>query len=125
MAKFLFEMPDDMTTMVEVFRVKRGHKATAQAVRELISTGMEVAGSMLGQTQITPAAEGHGRTIRVQIDHKTIVDRHPLVSSPENTAAVAKMGIAASKSWPMAEPAAANHTIPFGPVKRATPKRAK
>jgi hypothetical protein len=43
MPKFIFEMPDDMSALVEAFRIRRGHKATAVAVRELISTGLEVA----------------------------------------------------------------------------------
>lgn len=43
MAKFIFEMPDDMTALVEAYRVRRGHKATAVAVRELISAGLEAA----------------------------------------------------------------------------------
>lgn len=43
MPRFIFDMPDDMAALVEAFRIRRGHKATAVAVRELISTGLEVA----------------------------------------------------------------------------------
>lgn len=52
MAKFIFEMPEDMAALVEAFRVKRGHKATAVAVRELISTGLEVSGHTIGPVSV-------------------------------------------------------------------------
>lgn len=54
MSRFIFEMPDDMAALVEAYRVKRGHKATAIAVRELISTGIEVAGQLIGPIEVTP-----------------------------------------------------------------------
>lgn len=57
MAKFIFEMPDELALLVEAYRRTRGHKATAIAVRELISTGLEVAGD-LGVFQAAPKAIG-------------------------------------------------------------------
>lgn len=42
MAKFIFEMPDELAEAVEAYRVKRGLKATAEAVRLLLRAGLDV-----------------------------------------------------------------------------------
>lgn len=43
MGRFIFDLPDDLATSIEAYRVKRGHKATAVAVRELITQGLALA----------------------------------------------------------------------------------
>lgn len=44
MSKFLINLSEADRGLIEAYRVKRGHKATAVAVRELIAIGIEVAG---------------------------------------------------------------------------------
>lgn len=43
MAKFIFEMPEQLAAHVERHRIQRGFKSTAEAVRELIDLGVQVA----------------------------------------------------------------------------------
>jgi len=40
MARFIFELPDDLAARVEAFRVSAGMKATAVAVRVLLERGL-------------------------------------------------------------------------------------
>lgn len=88
--KFIFLMPDDMATLVEAYRVKRGHKATAIAVRELISTGLEVAGKLIGPIQV----DHEGRSVSPPEDAPKIkgVDRLAMVTvGPGAAEAFAKL----------------------------------
>ena len=43
MAKFIFEMPDDLAAQVEAYRCDKGIKATAEAVRRLLAGGLHMA----------------------------------------------------------------------------------
>lgn len=60
MSRFIFEMPDDMVAAIEAYRQRRGHKATAVSVRELICIGLaaeNTKGTVLPPRSPKPTAE--------------------------------------------------------------------
>lgn len=82
MPKFIFELTDDLAALVEAYRVKRGHKATAVSVRELISTALEVAGSLgvFSRSEtgaLRPLTEGYVRKGGLNPPDSQVVVRPP------------------------------------------------
>lgn len=111
MARYIFDMPDNMAVMVEAFRVKRGHKSTAQAVRELIWTGFEVAGAIIGPITV---AQTEGTPLAKELAAGFFSTKNPLVAEAGDGAQKREKTLASGKLD------TATERVTFGPVDALT-----